>query len=402
VLTLGDLISHDDWLLSEDIKAANNQYVIDQLREHFWDGETIDTKSPDSPVILPVVGNHEGHPVDYDNYDDPNGFMKTRIFKGFESVIGVQKVKDLSTKGFYTFKDPNRKIKFLSINSNVNNLFNSYSSASPSDPMHILNEIAHSLYESENKGERVIILTHIPLIDDSSLTVFSRYFKLLLNRFHSIISCSLAAHTHNDQLRFYQNENQENIMMEFISPSLTTYEGLNPGFRVYQFAGSGEFRDYVQFKFNIDVMNMYARQGDFRFEYQQSYGFVDEYSIQTKDFWSRASSETGFNLLGNVRQKKKFMDEIQDKILNDIGFTKVYLRHFFTWYKIDLGYTELTTKIEQIRCLTKDDVETINNCIASNGGNFSSLIGSNLYRFIFEKTNWIVPINKNPFVDDLN
>ena len=287
VFSLGDLISHDDWLLSEDLKAENNQYVLDKMREHFWDGKTLDSKDLDMPFILPVVGNHEGHPLDYDNYDDPDSFFKKRIFPAFESLIGKERVKDLSDKGFYTFKDEKRNIRFLSINSNVNNLYNSHAVASPTNPLHILNNIAQTLYESENNKEKVIILTHIPIADDSSQTVFARFFKILMERFKDTLSCSLSAHTHNDQLKFYRGEDKKHMMMEFISPSLTTFGGINPSFRVYEFSGVGEFRNYVQFRFNIDVMNIYAEQGDFRFDFEQNYSFVEEYQIETQGFWSK-------------------------------------------------------------------------------------------------------------------
>ena len=286
MLLLGDLVSHDDWDLSEDLKAENNEYVIGQIREKFWGDKDFKTRNGQGPVILPVVGNHEGHPVNRFDYGDPDNFLKTRILSAYEILIGEDKTRQISEKGFYTYNDEQRNIKFISINSNVNSLFNSYSSLYPSNPMNILNNLAESLYESEQKGERVILMTHIPFADDSSQTVFTRFIKILFNRFNKIISCSLAAHTHNDQLKFYKDTDRENVIMEYISPSLTTYTNRNPQYRIYTFSSSGEFKDYSQYKFNIEIMNAYALQGDFRFAYDLSYTFVNEYQITTSDFWS--------------------------------------------------------------------------------------------------------------------
>ena len=265
---------------------------MDNLRKAFWGTEDFYTRDGKGPTILPVVGNHEGHPVNFDDYDDPDGFMKKRILAGYESLIGKDRVRDVAGDGFYVHRDTQRNLKFISVNSNVNSLYNSHASLKPANPMRILNKLSESLYESEQKGEKVILLTHIPFADDSSQTVFARFIKVLFGRFRHIISCSLAAHTHTDQMKFYKDDQGQNTMVEFISPSLTTYNDINPSYRIYQFSDSGGFMDYTQYRFNIDVMNVYALEGDLRFYFDRVYSLLDEYQIQTTNHWSKYAALT--------------------------------------------------------------------------------------------------------------
>lgn len=290
VLILGDLISHDDWELSEDLKAENNQFVLDSLRKTFWGNKDYYSRDGKGPAILPVVGNHEGHPVDFDDFDNPDGFLKKKILGAYEPLIGKERVAKVATDGFYVYRDLQRNLKFISINSNVNSLYNSHAVLHPENPMNILNKLSHSLYESEKIGEKVILLTHIPFADNSSQTVFARFVKALFTRFKDIISCTLAAHTHNDQMKFYKDETGQNTMIEFISPSLTTFSNRNPSYRIYKFSNSGEFMDYTQYRFNIDVMNVHALQGNLKFTFDRVYSLVEEYDIQSSDFWSKCWS----------------------------------------------------------------------------------------------------------------
>jgi sphingomyelin phosphodiesterase len=280
VAILGDLISHNDWEISEDDKIKNNQFIMDQIRETFWDGKDFETRDPSLPNIIPVVGNHEGIPVNYENYDDPNGFMHSKIFKGFDKLIPQDKIDKLTSQAFYTYMDTERKIKFISLDSNINSLFNMHASISPTNPLNILKNLAKNIYDSEVNGEKVVILTHIALGDYTAQTVFVKFFRVLLERFKDTITTSLAAHTHKDQFKFYKNDVGENFMIEYISPSLTTYADLNPGYRIYKFSGDGEVLDYDQYRFNIDVMNILAQQGNYTFNFDLSYSLLDAYEMQ--------------------------------------------------------------------------------------------------------------------------
>ena len=281
---MGDLISHNDWELTEDSKIKNNKFVLDAFKNTFW-GEK--SRSETDLIILPIIGNHEGNPMNYENYDDPNGFIHTKIMPAYEPFIGLERVSNLVTKGFYTFVDESRNLKFVSLDGNLNSLFNHHASLDPTNPLNILINLSEDLYESEKNGQKVVILTHIPLADSTSQTTFVKYLRLLLQRFKDTIACSLSAHTHNDQVKFYKDKDGSNMFLEYTSPSLTTYSTINPSYREYLMAANGEIKNYSQYTMNIDVMNLYAEQKDFRFWFDLSYNFSDEYDIQTENFWSK-------------------------------------------------------------------------------------------------------------------
>lgn len=256
---------------------------MDKFREIFW-GDNNESKT--DVTILPVVGNHEGHPLNYENYNDPQGFVHQRIFDAYVQFVGSERVADLIQTGFYSFVDTKRNLKFISLDSNLNSLFNTYEILDSTNPLNILINLSKSLYESENLGQKVVLLTHIPLADESSQTALIKYLKVVLERFSETIACSLSSHTHNDQIKFYKNKQNENMFAEFISPSLTTYTNMNPSYRMYKMAATGEVKDYSQYSLNIDVLNVYAEQNDFRFWFDLTYNLVEEYNIQTQDFWS--------------------------------------------------------------------------------------------------------------------
>ena len=272
VLILGDLVSHDDWNLEEEDRAEVNKFVLDSIKKTFSD-----PNNANNPVILPVVGNHEGDPLNYENYDDPENYIYTNIFPAFGQFISAKQMGDLKKKGFYTELVGN--LKFLCFDSNINSAFNSHSVAHDTNPKGLLQPLAEEFYDSEKKGQKVIIVTHIPFADESAKTQFPRFVKVLFERFADTISASFAAHTHNDHFKFYKNLKGENMFVEYISPSLTTFQNLNPSYRVYEISPEGEVENYEQYRMNMDVMNVYASQDNFKLEFDLVYDLLTQYEL---------------------------------------------------------------------------------------------------------------------------
>lgn len=61
---------------------------------------------------------------------------------------------------------------------------------------------------------------------------------MLLKRFKDTIVGSFAAHSHYDSFIVLRDENEEIYHKQFISPSLTTFDVINPSFRIYEFKNS--------------------------------------------------------------------------------------------------------------------------------------------------------------------
>ena len=93
------------------------------------------------------------------------------------------------------------------------------------------------------------------------------------------------------------------------------------------------------------------------------------------------------------------MDELEDKILNQPDFSKKYLKHYLSAYTLPEDYSSLGSQMIEAKCRTKNQVDLVVDCFIENGGNTVSYIPTILYRFFFEQSKWVVPGNKNPFVD---
>ena len=91
------------------------------------------------------------------------------------------------------------------------------------------------------------------------------------------------------------------------------------------------------------------------------------------------------------------MNEVENKILHDKEFSEKYYKHYYSLYLIDDDYNTYTSNLNEIKCHTKDEVELIVNCIYTNGSNFTTFVGTYLYRYFFERSQWIVKKDEDPF-----
>ncbi len=77
-------------------------------------------------------------------------------------------------------------------------------------------------------------MSHIPPGNRDCWTVFSREFNKIINRFESTVAAQFYGHTHSEEYKlFYDETDGRPVNVAFVGGSLTTYTGLNPGFRVY-------------------------------------------------------------------------------------------------------------------------------------------------------------------------
>ena len=80
-------------------------------------------------------------------------------------------------------------------------------------------------------------------------------------------------------------------------------------------------------------------------------------------------------------------------------FSRLYLKNFLTLYKLPDDFSELTSKMVEVKCRTKDQVDLVMNCIMTNGANVLGCPPTQIYRLFFERSRWVVPGKKNPFLD---
>lgn len=139
--------------------------------------------------------------------------------------------------------------------------------------------IGDSIFESEKKNQKVLIIQHIPLGDqfaDDSKSV--RCLKYVIQRFRKTIVGIMGGHSHFDNFVLLRDIKGEIYAKQFISPSLTTFAVRNQSFRIYHFEDS-EIVDYDQYRFDLEKYNALANQGDISFYFDLKYSFKSEYLI---------------------------------------------------------------------------------------------------------------------------
>ena len=94
-----------------------------------------------------------------------------------------------------------------------------------------------------------------------------------------------------------------------------------------------------------------------------------------------------------------FIDELEDKVLNQPKFSRIYLKNYLSVYVLSSDYSTVVSKMIEAKCRTKDQVELIMDCLHKNGGNYISYLGTVLYRFFFEEKTWVIPGDHNPFLE---
>jgi hypothetical protein len=375
---LGDLLSQDTWNYNDEDLVGNNHYVYDTLVKAFWGGkQDLSELDEDDVLILPVNGNHETPFIDYENYDDQNDIVKTGILSAFKRFIGEENVSDMQTKGFYQIEDAVRNIIYIGVDSNFNSIFNSYASQDSTNPMNFIYNLGDALYHAEQNNKKVIFLSHISFSDETGMTTLSKFIKLLFQRFANIIEISLAAHTHNDTISFYTDTNKQPMFLELTSPGLTTYTNLFPSFRIYEMNAQGNIFDYVQWRMNIDVLNVYASQEDFRFYFDVKYRFSEEYKV---------------DLAAEDRKKELLL--LYERLTREASFLKKYTMNYLTLYKLDLDNGVLENKMQEVKCLMLDQPDLIERCAYVNGGNYLDYFGIVAYRWVFERSLWFY-LDKN-------
>ncbi|XP_019728770.1 sphingomyelin phosphodiesterase [Hippocampus comes] len=146
-------------------------------------------------------------------------------------------LKSLRYGGFYT-TEIHPGLRLVSLNMNFCARENFWLMVNSTDPASQLQWLVHVLQASEDKGEKVHIIGHIP--PSMCLGSWSWNYYHIVNRYESTITGQFFGHTHFDEFQmFYDGETVTRPLgVAFISPSVTTYINLNPGYRVYYVDGN--------------------------------------------------------------------------------------------------------------------------------------------------------------------
>ncbi|XP_022694615.1 sphingomyelin phosphodiesterase-like isoform X3 [Varroa jacobsoni] len=247
----GDIISHNVWQTTREGNLRQFNRTLDVLRMYV----------PDVKVI-PVIGNHEGVPVN--SFPIPQITGRLSVTWLYESLADVwshyipeQNLKTFRKGGFYSY-DLSSTLRVISLNMNYCNTYNWWLLINSTDPTDQLKWLTNQLQECEDKGIKVHVMGHIPPGQSDCLSVWSRNFNDIVNRYENTIAGHFYGHTHFDEFAiFFDKENTTRpFATAYVAPSITTFCSGKPTFRVYDVDGIYDNSTYQVLDIETHSMNL--------------------------------------------------------------------------------------------------------------------------------------------------
>uniref|UniRef100_A0A914PHP1 Calcineurin-like phosphoesterase domain-containing protein n=1 Tax=Panagrolaimus davidi TaxID=227884 RepID=A0A914PHP1_9BILA len=194
IIVTGDFESHDIWANQQDTTRVNLINITDTIYQYF----------PNIPVFQ-TTGNHEGVPMDafaphtIAEYDTRGPQWLYKIFnQTWTKWLPASASETIMYRGSYSFR-PFSGLKFISLNTIYCSHWNFYSYMTVADSDMTLDWLTKELYDSEQKGEKVHIISHIPSGSSYCIKAFSDNYYQLVNRFENTIAAQFFGHTHVDE-----------------------------------------------------------------------------------------------------------------------------------------------------------------------------------------------------------
>ncbi|KAN0022112.1 hypothetical protein ACTFIU_004280 [Dictyostelium citrinum] len=231
VFWTGDNPPHDIWEQTYDSQINASQLVTNLVKKYF--GPTA--------KIFPAIGNHESLPVNSFPLPPGSSWIFNALSYDWSDWINVdEQVANLQYGGYYTLPvQPGLRV--ISMNMNWCNNGNLYLAENSTDPANMLQWIVETLQDSEDIGEKVYLVGHIPPGIPDCIDSWSEQLLQIVNRYEDTILASFYGHTHRDEFSVYYTQTDENDPSSqmrasnviFTTPSVTTYQNQNPSFRIF-------------------------------------------------------------------------------------------------------------------------------------------------------------------------
>ncbi|KAL3206823.1 hypothetical protein MRX96_010605 [Rhipicephalus microplus] len=275
-LPQGDMVPHDVWNTSREGNIALAKYTADTIAKFL----------PGVPVY-PAVGNHEGHPANCFPPPEEKGNMSASwIFDALADQwsrwLPPSATDTVRRAGYYSAR-PYPGLKILSVNTNYCSTLNWWLLINATDPAQQLAWLVDELQESEDKGEKVHIIAHIPPGGSDCLHVWSENYHRILERYESTVRGQFFGHTHNDELEvaYDSTDTKRALGVAYLGPSLTTYTSGHPAFRVFTMDGgypgaSWSLLDHDTYLLNLTTANAHP---DMPPKWELEYSARDAYNM---------------------------------------------------------------------------------------------------------------------------
>ncbi|KAI6204931.1 Sphingomyelin phosphodiesterase [Aphelenchoides besseyi] len=296
IMLTGDYMSHNDWSYSRE----SHMYVISNL------SMLLNNYFPDTPIFW-GIGNHEGVPVNsFAPHTVPRKFWPEWLYRaiynaGYKWIPPEQFVTSIY-RGSYSCM-VTEKFKLISVNTG-NFLY-----LNQTDPDGTLKWLVDELYDAEQRGIAVHIMAHIPPGNSECLEGWARNYYRIIARFEYTIRAQFFGHVHTDSFTvFYENMDDfrsRPVGVLFSAPSVTTFENLNPSYRVYYIDGNYDQSTYEILDFDTYFLNLSRPQSYPDPEWQFLYSARQEYGLS--DMTPKSWNDLGEKLRHNTTLYKLFL-----------------------------------------------------------------------------------------------
>lgn len=228
----GDIPAHNVWSQTRKQQLSELTVISRLIHKHLGPNVT----------VYPAVGNHESTPVNsfpppFVHGNRSSRWLYDTMAKEWAQWLPEQALQTLRYAGFYSV-EVQPGLRVVSLNMNFCARENYWLMVNSTDPANQLQWLVHVLQTSEDKGEKVHIIGHIP--PGLCLSSWSWNYYHIINRYESTITGQFFGHTHLDEFQVFYDEATMTraVGVAFIAPSVTTFVNLNPGFRVYYMDGN--------------------------------------------------------------------------------------------------------------------------------------------------------------------
>ncbi|AOW06388.1 Metallo-dependent phosphatase-like protein [Yarrowia lipolytica] len=237
----GDMVAHDpDEYYSKQNVQDNEEQAYKNLKQYLGD-----------LPIYATFGNHDTYP-NSQFAQDKSGFggefqwntdLVTGLWKDYGWIDEAEASNAAHTVGSFAVTTK-RGLRVISLDSNFwykMNLYNYWNIADP-DPSGVFKWFVDELVESEKKGERVWVVTHVPTGGaGDGLPWSSEVMRQIIVRFSPhVIAAVFYGHTHADQFTVYYDtphgstDMTDPLTTGWIVQSITPVDFYNPSWRYYE------------------------------------------------------------------------------------------------------------------------------------------------------------------------
>ena len=283
----GDVPPHNVW----------NQTRADQLKAMESGVKLFIKYFPNTPVY-PAMGNHESAPVNsfpppYVKSHSSNKWLLDAFADYWSFWLPEDTMATIKRGGYYTVLH-SKGFRIISLNDNYCNNENWWLLINNADPAGELQWLIKVLQGAEDNKEKVHIIGHMPVGRSTCLKHWSWNYYKIINRYESIILGQFFGHTHQDHFELYFDlENRTRATnIAYIGPSLTTYQNLNPGYRVYTADGNYGESTYAvldHWTYYLDLVTTTKENMVWKFEYsaKEAYNMTSLQPAAWDDFVTR-------------------------------------------------------------------------------------------------------------------